>query len=111
MSDALVCDQAQTMTLVPDAALRTGHRCCHRQMSSIEVSSSLSTPDSTLALHTCAGCGRHLWERDGVELDRAALLGIVRDRIAEGPAPRVPRSRGHREAPPAQLIRHTVLGQ
>ncbi|MCW2501112.1 MAG: hypothetical protein JWN87_2788, partial [Frankiales bacterium] len=38
-------------------------------------------------------CGRHVWERDGEVLDRSTVLGAVRERIAEGPAPRVPRAR------------------
>ena len=62
-------------------------------MSSIQVTSPLDTAAATLALHTCSACGRHVWERDGETLDRAALLDVVKDRIAEGPAPRVPRPR------------------
>jgi len=67
-------------------------------MTTIEVTSTLAAPAAKLALHTCSGCGRHVWERDGVELDRVAVLGIVRDRIAEGPAARVPRQRKPRSA-------------
>lgn len=67
--------------------------CCRRPMSSIQVTQPVDASVATLALHTCTSCGRHVWERDGVELDRASVLAIVRDRIAEGPAPRIPRPR------------------
>ncbi len=67
--------------------------CCGRPMSTIEVTSPLAAPGATLALHTCSSCGLHIWEREGQVLDHDAVLGIVRDRIAEGPAPRVPTPR------------------
>ncbi len=60
-------------------------------MTSIEVTSPHGGHTSTLALYTCGHCGSHIWSRDGVELDRDAVLDTVRDRIAEGPAPRIPR--------------------
>ena len=62
-------------------------------MSSIQVTSPLDTAVATLALHTCTSCGRHVWEREGAELDRAAVLDVVKHRVAEGPAPRIPRPR------------------
>ena len=76
-----------------------GRACCRRPMTSIEVTATLADPLATLALYTCSGCGRHVWERNGVELDRSAVLDVVRDRISEGPAPRVPRARKPRTAP------------
>ena len=75
-------------------------------MSSIQVTSPLDPSAATLALHTCSSCGRHVWERDGEELDRATVLDMVKDRVAEGPAPRVPRPRKPR-ASRAQVIRLT----
>jgi hypothetical protein len=65
-------------------------------MTSIEVTSPLAEGATTLALQTCSACGRHVWHRDGVILDREAVLEIVRERIAEGPAARVPRPRNPR---------------
>jgi hypothetical protein len=65
-------------------------------MSAIEVTSSLVEATAVLTLLTCSACGRHVWLRDGRELDRDDVLTIVRDRIAEGPIPRVPRPRAAR---------------
>ena len=48
--------------------------CCRRDMSSIEV----TARGATLVLHSCASCGRHLWERDGQLADRAELLEGVK---------------------------------
>jgi hypothetical protein len=48
--------------------------CCSRDMSSIEV----TARGTTLVLHSCASCGRHLWERDGQLADRAELLDGVK---------------------------------
>ncbi len=48
--------------------------CCRREMSSIEV----TARGTTLVLHSCASCGRHLWERDGQLADRAELLEGVK---------------------------------
>lgn len=73
-----------------ERAATTALTCCRKPMSSIEVTSSRATGSSTLALWTCSACGRHIWQRDGVELDRSAVLDVVRDRIAEGPIPRTP---------------------
>jgi len=71
-------------------------------MATIEVTSPVGEGASTLALHTCSSCGRHVWLRDGEMLDRDAILDSVRDRIAEGPARRVPSPRvaPARDAPP-----------
>lgn len=76
-------------------------------MATIEVTSPVGEGASTLALHTCSSCGRHVWLRDGQLLDRDAILDSVRDRIAEGPARRVPSARvttprdaAPRDAPP-----------
>ena len=71
-------------------------------MATIEVTSPVGEGASTLALHTCSSCGRHVWLRDGQMLDRDAILDSVRDRIAEGPARRVPSPRvaPARDAPP-----------
>ena len=56
--------------------------CCGKPMTSIEVTSPRGELSSTLALHTCSHCGRHEWQRDGLALDRDAVLEVVRDRIA-----------------------------
>ena len=91
--------------VAPSAAAETALVCCRRPMSSIEVTTPLGG-GKTLALHTCSACGRHLWVREDEVLDRGAVLGIVRERIAEGPAPRVPRqrkSRAQQPAVPAQM--------
>ena len=56
--------------------------CCGKPMTSIDVTSPLGDVSSTLALHTCSHCGLHTWLRDGLALDRDAVLNVVRDRIA-----------------------------
>ena len=71
--------------------------CCTLPMTTIEVTQAIGD-GVTLALHTCASCGRHVWERDGVELDRTEVLDVVQSRIAEGPAARVPGPRPARAA-------------
>jgi len=63
--------------------------CCRREMSSIEV----TARGTTLVLHTCASCGRHLWERDGQLADRAELLEGVKTFLEQ---PRVPVRRRRR---------------
>jgi hypothetical protein len=68
-------------------------------MTRIEVTQPAAEGSATLTLHTCSTCGTHRWERDGVALDRDAVLGVVRDRLAEGPAPRVPKPRTARARP------------
>jgi hypothetical protein len=62
-------------------------------MTLIEVTSPLAEGTSKLSLETCSSCGRHVWQRDGQDLDRDEVLAIVRDRVAEGPTARVPRPR------------------
>lgn len=76
----------------------------------------------TLALHSCSACGRHLWERDGAVLERAEVLNVVKLRVADGPAARVPRPRAPRASrarfvppaatasPPARLAEFTIHG-
>lgn len=66
--------------------LTTTAMCCGKPMTSIEVTSPLGKGTSTLALQSCSACGSHIWQRDGQTLDRDAVLDIVRERIAEGPA-------------------------
>ena len=75
----------------PDAAeaSRGSAVCCHREMSSIEV----TARGTTLVLHTCASCGRHLWERDGQRADRAELLAGVKTFLEQ---PRLPVRRRRR---------------
>ena len=48
--------------------------CCRRPMSVIEVTSPLDVDAGKLALHSCASCGRHVWVRDGLPLDRDDVL-------------------------------------
>ena len=57
--------------------------CCRRDMSSIEV----TARGATLVLHSCASCGRHLWERDGQLADRAELLEGVKTFLEQPRAP------------------------
>ncbi len=76
------------MNAIPEPAVTPV--CCTRRMTSIVVT---HEDASHLTLHTCSCCGAHVWERDGVALDREAVLGVVRERIADGiprtvPAPR-----------------------
>ena len=67
----------------------TNSTCCRRPMTSIEVTTPHTEGVARLVLHSCTGCGQHTWERGGEVVDRGAALSVVRDRIAEGPAPRV----------------------
>ena len=105
----------------------TTRMCCRRAMTSIEVTQPVGETTATLTLHTCSSCGIHRWERDGVALERADVIDVVRARLAEGPTPRVPRPRAARPraaapaVPPAepprtidvreQLARFTVHGE
>ncbi len=94
-------------------------------MTSIEVTSPVGDSSATLSLHTCSACGAHRWERDGVALERAEVIDVVRARLAAGPVPQVPRPRATRPPRPAvpvvvpvartidvrdQLARFTVHG-
>lgn len=63
--------------------------CCRRAMSSIEV----TARGVTLVLHSCTSCGQHVWERDGVQADRADLLEGVRTFLEQ---PRIPTPRRRR---------------
>ena len=84
MAAALVAVHARAMSPVKQTT--TPALCCGSPMTSIEVTSPLGNRTSTLALQSCASCGSHIWQRDGETLDRDAVLDIVRERIAEGPA-------------------------
>ncbi|MGB8649062.1 MAG: hypothetical protein WCD35_00225 [Mycobacteriales bacterium] len=64
-------------------------------MSAIQVTATESGP--SLALYSCAACGRHVWERDGKLVERDEVLGAVKERAAEArprgiPLPRPPRN-------------------
>jgi hypothetical protein len=61
-------------TPAPTVRRAASASCCRRDMSSIEV----TARGATLVLHSCASCGRHLWERDGQLADRAELLDGVK---------------------------------
>jgi len=63
--------------------------CCRRPMSSIEV----TTRGATLVLRSCAACGAHTWERDGVQADRTDLIDGVRTFLEQ---PRLPTPRRRR---------------
>ena len=63
--------------------------CCRRDMSSIEV----TARGTTLVLHSCPSCGRHLWERDGQLADRVELLEGVKTFLEQ---PRMPTPRRRR---------------
>lgn len=63
--------------------------CCHKQMSGIEV----TTRGTTLVLHSCTSCGRHLWSRDGEIADRQGLLAGVKTFLEQ---PRIPTQRRRR---------------
>lgn len=68
------------------ATSTTTRTCCHRAMSSIEV----TTRGVTLVLNSCTSCGRHLWEKDGQTADRAELLDGVKTFLEQ---PRIPTPR------------------
>lgn len=70
--------------------------CCRRPMTGITVTQPRGEGVSVLSLYSCGGCGRHLWERDGQPLQRNEVLQVVKERLAEGPAPRVPKPRSRR---------------
>ena len=74
------------MTSSPSPVTTTRHDCCRRPMSSIEV----TTRGTTLVLHSCTACGRHMWEKDGQTADRAELLDGVKTFLEQ---PRVPTPR------------------
>jgi len=58
-------------------------------MSAIE----LTTRGVTLVLHSCTSCGRHIWERNGVQADRVELLQGVKTFLEQ---PRIPTPRRRR---------------
>lgn len=58
----------------PSTTTTSAQTCCRRPMSSIEV----TTRGTTLVLHSCTACGRHLWQKDGQLADRAELLDGVK---------------------------------
>ena len=74
-----------TVTTSPSAR-PSFQSCCRRAMSGIEV----TARGTTLVLHSCTSCGRHLWERDGQVADRAELLEGVRTFLEQ---PRLPTPR------------------
>jgi hypothetical protein len=73
----------------PEQTTTTARTCCRRPMSSIEV----TTRGSTLTLHSCTACGRHLWEKDGQVADRAELLDGVKTFLEQPRPPATRRSR------------------
>ena len=74
------------MTSPSSQATTTTRDCCRRPMSSIEV----TTRGTTLVLHSCTACGRHVWEKDGQTADRAELLDGVKTVLEQ---PRMPTPR------------------
>jgi hypothetical protein len=56
-------------TAVPDELI-----CCRKALSSIAV----TTRGTSLTLHSCTACGRHVWAKDGVVADREDLLDGVK---------------------------------
>lgn len=70
------------MTSLTPQGTTTKRDCCRRPMSSIEV----TTRGTTLVLHSCTACGRHIWEKDGQTADRAELLDGVKT-FLEQPRP------------------------
>lgn len=77
----------------PSTAATSTRTCCRRPMSTIEV----TTRGSTLTLHSCTACGRHLWEKDGQTADRAELLDGVKT-FLEQPRIATPRRSRKRNA-------------
>lgn len=77
------------MTTTSHTMTASGTTCCRRAMSSIEV----TARGVTLVLHSCTSCGRHLWDRDGVQADRAELLEGVKTFLEQ---PRIPTPRRRR---------------
>lgn len=61
-------------TLSVGSAVPTELVCCRRPLSSIAV----TTRGVDLTLHSCTACGRHIWAKDGVVVDRSALLDGVK---------------------------------
>lgn len=87
MVDAAVRRHSPLMTSPTSPSTATTTRaCCRRPMSSIEV----TTRGTTLVLHSCTACGRHVWEKDGQTADRAELLDGVKTFLEQ---PRVPTAR------------------
>jgi hypothetical protein len=78
-----------TSPSTPPASAVVTRTCCRRPMSTIEV----TTRGSTLTLHSCTACGRHLWEKDGQTADRAELLDGVKTFLEQ---PRMPTPRRKR---------------
>lgn len=74
---------SRTSTTTSSTAVQV---CCHRSMSSIEVTSR----GTALVLHSCTACGRHVWQKDGQLADRADLLDGVKTFLEQ---PRVPTPR------------------
>lgn len=77
------------MTLMPSVVTTATQACCRRAMSAIEV----TARGVTLVLHSCAACGRHVWECDGQIADRSELLEGVKTFLEQ---PRVPTPRKRR---------------
>lgn len=82
------------MTSSSSTTTTTSRDCCRRPMSSIEV----TTRGSTLVLHSCAACGRHIWEKDGQTADRAELLDGVRTFLEQPRQPTPRRSSKRKQA-------------
>lgn len=77
-------------------------------MTAIEVTA------GTLSLHSCAACGRHLWERDGRPVERAEVLASVQRLPASRPTPRpapVPAAQRRNQELRDMLGSFTVLGE
>ena len=78
-----------TSAVLAIAVSTVPHDCCHRPMSAIEV----VARGVSLVLHSCAACGRHLWERDGQVAGREVLLEGVRTFLEQPRLPVVRRRR------------------
>ena len=72
--------------------------CCRRGMSSIAV----TTRGVDLTLHSCTACGRHIWAKDGVVVDRSALLDGVKV-FLEQPREKIKRRSPRRPGPDGLL--------
>ncbi len=81
------------------AVLPTDLACCRRAMSSIAV----TTRGVDLTLHSCTACGRHIWAKDGVVVDRSALLDGVKVFLEQ------PREKVRRRSPRKPGAEPTVI--
>lgn len=87
-----------TSTLSVGTALPAEMSCCRRPLSMITV----TTRGVDLTLHSCTACGLHIWSKDGVVVDRSALLDGVKV-FLEQPREKIKRRSPRRPGPDGTL--------